>query len=85
MFYNTSLGLVVKRTYIVEPRTPLHIRIPSIYLKDGWVLQPIARRDKTKRAMQIIRKKLKKHPNIYPDIHSGNVGWYKNRAVLFDW
>lgn len=85
-FYNKKLGLVLKRpSCILEPDTPRELCIPTIELGGGWVCQPIARKINLKAACEAIRKKLKKHPKIFPDVHTGNVGWYHNKPVLFDW
>ena len=85
-FYNKKLGLVIKRpSCILDKNTPLYLRIPTTDLGNGWVCQPIALKINLKAACEVIRKQLKKHPNIYPDVHTGNVGWYRRKPVLFDW
>lgn len=85
-YYNKKLGLVIKRPHcILEENTPTELRIPTTELGGGWVAQPIANKIKLKSAVNAIRKKLKKYPDIYPDVHVGNVGWYKGKPILFDW
>lgn len=88
-FYNKKLGIVVKMpSIIVEPRTPLSLRAPTIALGNKWVCQPILKRNALKRAQTHIEKKLEKHylsNGMWPDVHSGNVGWLGNKAVLLDW
>lgn len=79
-----SLNLVVKQpNFIMTPNTPLKVRVPTVKITvDGWVAQPIVRRTDTTRAMAIIQKKL---GNFYCDLHTSNVGWWRNQAVMFDW
>lgn len=86
-FYNKKHGIVVKcPAWIMEPATPSHLRIPTIEIgDDGWIAQPIARKTDLKAACDSIRRRLKKHPEIFPDVHTGNVGWYRGKAYLFDW
>ncbi len=85
-FYNKKVGLVVKLpACIIEHRTPEELRIPTTNLGDGWVSQPIALKTNLRAACEAIRKKLKNHPGIFPDVHTGNVGWYNGKPVLFDW
>lgn len=85
-FYHNGLGVVLKcPRFIMEPRTPLILRVPTINLGDGWVVQPIALKTNLKEAVTQIQKKLKKFNGIVPDIHVGNVGWFDGKALLFDW
>ena len=87
-FYHEGLGVVLKRPrFIMEPRTPLILRVPTISLGDGWVVQPIAVKTNLKAAVEQIRKQIKPHlaRGIFPDIHAGNVGWVDGKPLLFDW
>lgn len=85
-FYHEGLGVVLKRPkFIMETRTPLILRVPTICLGDGWVVQPIARKTNLKAAVEQIKKKLEKFSGIFPDIHTGNVGWIDNKPLMFDW
>lgn len=85
-FYHEGLGVVLKcPKFIMEPRTPLVLRVPTISLGDGWVVQPIALKTNLKAAVEEIRTKLKKFKGINPDIHTGNVGWVDNQPLMFDW
>lgn len=85
-FYNKRYGTVVKRPkFIMDKRTPLYLRVPTINLGDGWVLQPIVKKTNLKKAVKEIKSALKKHSNINPDIHVGNVGWYEGKPLMFDW
>jgi len=92
-FYHDGLGVVVKRAiYILDPRTPKHMRAPTIKLGKGWVAQPILKKTQLLEACRILTKKLNPYlkMGINPDLHTGNVGWYqispKRRIpLLFDW
>lgn len=87
-FYNKEMGLVVKKpAFILEHRLPLVFRAPTINLGDGWVCQPILEKKRLKLAFNKLHKDLKPYikRGIYPDIHLGNIGWYNNKPLLFDW
>lgn len=87
-FYNEDVGIVLKNPrFILEPRTPLFLRAPTIKLGDGWVVQPFARKTQLKAAVEAIREQLRPYlaKGIFPDLHVGNVGWINNKAMLFDW
>ena len=81
-------GIVLKRpACILDDRTPKKLRVPTISIDNGWVVQPIVRKTDLKLAVEIVRRRAKPYQKykIYPDIHTGNVGWYNGKAVLFDW
>ena len=83
VYKNQKLGLVVKQFHlIVAPNTPLRVRIPTVYLGDFWVVQPLAIRKNAKEACSEIRKSLGR---FHTDLHEGNVGWLKKKPVMFDW
>lgn len=86
-FYNKTYGMVVKRPkFIMDQRTPLKLRVPTINLGDGWVLQPLVKKTNLKQAVDQIKLQLKsKYPNINPDLHTENVGWYEGKPLMFDW
>lgn len=87
-FYHEGLGVVLKNPkFILEHRTPLILRVPTIKLGCGWVVQPLVRKTDLKLAVGKIKKKLKPYlaKGIFPDIHKGNVGWYCNKPLMFDW
>lgn len=87
-YYNKKLNIVLKNPrFIMENRTPLIIRVPTIKLADGWVVQPFVSKTNLKMAVEAIRKDLEPYlkRGIFPDIHVGNVGWYNGKAVMFDW
>ena len=87
-FYHEGLGVVLKNPkFIMEPRTPLIVRVPTVQLGDGWVIQPITRKTQLKEAVEQIRKQLEPYlaKGIFPDLHVGNVGWYENKPLMFDW
>lgn len=85
-YYHKGFGMVVKRPkFIMDKRTPKHIRVPTAVLEDGWVVQPFVKKINLKAAVNQIRAELKKYPNIKPDVHVGNVGWFNGIPVMFDW
>jgi hypothetical protein len=83
-FACTSLGIVVKRpNLIITTNTPLKYRVPTIKLNAArWVVQPIVDTSEAARAEQVMERKLK---GWFCDLHTGNVGFWKNKAVMFDW
>jgi len=87
-FYNTECGIVVKKPkFILDHRTPLSLRVPTVNLGEGWVAQPLVRKTHLRAALTALRASLKPHlaRGIFPDLHRGNVGWYGKKPVLFDW
>jgi hypothetical protein len=86
-FYNKTYGMVVKRpNFIMDKRTPLKLRVPTVNLGNGWVLQPLVKKTNLKQAVDQIKMQLKNnYPNINPDLHVGNVGWYEGKPLMFDW
>lgn len=85
-FYNPKLGWVLKKSkLILDFRTPLHLRVPTFKLENEWVLQPLVKKINLKLAVEAIKKELEKYPRIKPDLHIGNVGWYENKPLMFDW
>jgi hypothetical protein len=87
-FYNSSLGVVLKKpVFIMDHRTPLALRAPTVYLKDDWVVQPILKRNDLNEALAIIQGQLVPHlaRGIFPDIHRGNIGWLGKQPLMFDW
>ena len=90
VFVNKKRALVVKRFgVIVDSRTPKIVRVPTLSLCDGWFAQPLVNTRRVNRAKNVIHQKLqpyyKRIKNLWPDLHNGNVGWYKKKAVMFDW
>lgn len=87
-FYNRSLGIIVKRpACILEDRTPSHLCVPTRKLRNGWVVQPIVKKTRLKEAVKRLERKLKpyREQGMTPDLHTGNVGWYKGEPLMFDW
>jgi hypothetical protein len=87
-FYNKKLGVVMKRpAFILEHRTPMQFRVPTYFLQESYVLQPLAERKNLRLALQILRGKLNKYLKygIFPDLHTGNIGWYNGKPLMFDW
>lgn len=85
-YYHRELGIILKRpALILEPQTPPILCVPTVKLARGWVVQPIVKKTRLKEAVERLRRQLKKYPNIYPDLHTQNVGWYKNKPLMFDW
>lgn len=85
-FYNEKIGLVVKKPMLIlDPRTPRSVRVPTICLDSEWIVQPIVKKVRLKIAYNQINKELAKYRGIHPDLHCGNIGWYEDKAVMFDW
>lgn len=89
-FFNKRVGWVVKcPVLILDQRTPLFVRVPTIRLNCDWVAQPIVIKNDLKVACERIRKQLVSYKGIHPDLHCGNVGWVKIAGELvprlFDW
>jgi hypothetical protein len=87
-YRHKALGIVLKKpNCILEPRTPLSVRVPTVKLKNGWVMQPLVKKVELRKACDIISGHLKdaRERQIYPDLHTGNVGWYNGHPVMFDW
>lgn len=87
-FYNRSLGLVIKKpAFILEHRTPVRFRVKTVLLRDGWVAQPMLVRTRLNEAVGLLRKGLRPYleAGFCVDLHSGNVGWYGKKPLLFDW
>jgi hypothetical protein len=87
-FYNKKLGLVIKKpVFILEHRTPVKFRVPTYQLKNDYIIQPLVSRKNLGSAVRKLRNQLKPYlkRGIFPDLHTGNVGWYKNKPLMFDW
>lgn len=87
-FHNKKLGVVVKKqNFILDDRTPMDVRVPTLDLKNGWVIQPFVKKVRLKEACDIIKEKLNRcyHEGVFPDLHTGNVGWLGNEPKMFDW
>jgi len=87
-FYNPRLGLVVKSpNCILDEDTPRAVRVPTLVLAGDWVVQPIVKKVKLRKAVDILRKRMASayRNGVFPDLHCQNVGWYKGKPVMFDW
>jgi hypothetical protein len=88
-YYNKKLGVVIKFQYfILDSRTPNKFKVPTFKLdNDGYVVQPIVEKKNLALAVSKLRTKIKPHlkRGIFPDLHVGNVGWYKGKPLMFDW
>ena len=82
------MGVVVKKqNFILDERTPMEVRVPTTKLKNGWVVQPLLKKVRLKEACEQIREKLNGcyDKGIFPDLHTGNVGWLNDEPKMFDW
>lgn len=81
----TKLDIVLKQpSYIKNNRTPKRIRVPTIKLNDtDWVAQPVVDLKRNIAARTEILRQLP--DDFHGDLHGGNVGWWKGKAVAFDW
>lgn len=77
-------GLVIKQPNFIMSPPPPHpeVLIPTVKLRDGWVVQPVANRAKKRMAALMIRKIIGEY---FTDLHPDNVGWVKGKPVMFDW
>lgn len=83
VYKNATKSLIVKSpNFILNPRTPLKVRVPTINLGDNWFVQPVVKKVNTKLAVELIREQLN---GVFCDLHRWNVGWYDGKPVLFDW
>lgn len=88
VYYNKKLGIVVKRpAWILDPHTPSFLCVPTVKLQRGWVVQPIVKKTRLKEAVRLLEKQLKPYrkQGYCPDLHAQNVGWYKNKPLMYDW
>lgn len=74
-------------------------RIPTYYLSEAvsetlrddeeidtqWVLQPRAQQPGNDRALDEIIEKIGKNYIYVADLHRNNCGFYRGKAVMFDW
>jgi hypothetical protein len=76
-------GIIIKRpNFILNSKTPLKVRVPTIKLTAEWVTQPEVFKYDTDLAVKIIKQQLGK---VFCDLHKYNVGWYRGEPVMFDW
>ena len=87
-YYNKKLGVVIKhQNFILDGRTPNKFKVPTYSLDQEYVIQPLVEKKNLGLAVSKLRAKLKPYlkRGIFPDLHVGNVGWYKNKPLMFDW
>jgi hypothetical protein len=87
-YYNKKLGVVIKhQNFILDEKTPRKFRVPTYSLDQEYVIQPIVEKKNLALAVSILREKIKPYlkRGIFPDLHVGNVGWYKGKPLMFDW
>lgn len=87
-FYSTKLGVVIKKpACILDKYTPKKFRVPTYELIDGFVVQPLVSKKHLALAVDIIREDMQPYfkRDGFPDLHVGNVGWYKGKPLMFDW
>ena len=83
VYRNRDMGIIIKQnSFIMTPTTPLSVRVPTIKLENGWVVQPLVSRMEARQAVKLIGKKL---GNFYCDLHVNNVGWWNGKPLMFDW
>jgi hypothetical protein len=92
VWVNEKKRIVIKRPYLVSPgnmiKNPkvLAVRIPTLFAEDKWVFQPLCDTSRRREAYDIVWRKLDEAaPYTFFDMHSDNVGHYRNKAVFFDW
>ncbi len=86
-YYSRELRVVIKRhVNILDPRTPLGLRVPTMKLFEYWVAQPLVRKTNLRKAVDLVESRMSAYGRrFYTDVHVGNVGWYAREALLFDW
>ena len=88
-YYNKTEDMVIKlQNFINDDRTPLKFRVPTVKLdNNGYVVQPLVEKRNLTEALKILRVKMKPYfkRGIFPDLHRYNIGWYKNKPLMFDW
>lgn len=87
VYLNKGEGIVIKRpNFILNPWTPLKVRVTTIKLTEDWVAQPALLKEDTELAVEIIQNQLGK---VFCDLHKWNVGWIKENGKMtpkmFDW
>lgn len=84
VYSSRSRGIVLKRGHFILDVPPSSVRVPTRKVANtDWTIQPIVARVFLRDAVRVIRSKLPK--GVFPDLHTGNVGWLNGRAVMFDW
>jgi hypothetical protein len=50
-------------------------------------VQPIVKKTRLKEAVGVLARQLAPYiaKGYAPDLHAQNVGWYKNKPLMFDW
>ena len=87
-YLHVESGVVVKKfAFILDDDTPKSLRIPTIELGGGWVAQPVCSKIRLRRAADMIENRAIacRKRGVTPDIHVGNVGWWRGLPWLFDW
>lgn len=88
VFINKSKKIVVKSNYLCCKSIPKY-SIPTVkftYDDITWLIQPLAKTKLPHKQLTKIYDTLEKKINkTYVDFHTGNIGLYKNKAVLIDW
>ena len=87
-YYNKKLGVVIKnQNFVLDAKTPRKFRVPTYYLDQDYLIQPLVEKKNLALAVSKLRSKLKPYlkRGIFPDLHVGNVGWYKGKPLMFDW
>ena len=85
-FKNHMINFIVKRPSFLQVGLPEQA-VPTIFLGDGWVMQPVVKTDTESRRTAYINLLAGKRGQVScdADIHLYNVGIYNGTEVLFDW
>ena len=86
VFKNHMINFIVKRPSFLQVGLPEQA-VPTIFLGDGWVMQPVVKTDTESRRTAYINLLAGKRGQVScdADIHLYNVGIYNGTEVLFDW
>ena len=89
-FINKKKNILVKEGFVTGPKPKC--AVPSIYISRpntstggtwAFIVQPLC--DTSETAKERAWRELVNRYNYRTDFHSGNIGMYKGRAVMFDW
>jgi len=92
--YADELSVIKYRgeSFILKPRVVIigrkpKLAVPTKFLRGGrWLLQPKCKLTKRERILKSLVKRYGEYNSwVGCDLHSGNVGEWKGRYVVFDW
>ena len=89
IWINEKERVVIKQPYHVRISVPVvaapTIIVPTKYEEHPIVIQVLCETPLTYKEAEDLVVKLERRIRLDTDIHTGNVGRYRNQPVLFDW